>query len=108
MDRALVSALVAFVVLFALGVTSVLVLGRAHEARMRATLEEADAHDDGGGGARRGQARGGGARRRRGRGEDANGEAAAMRARAGAGAEAQAAAHREQPGPTGKEQQAEK
>ena len=36
MDRALVSALVAFVVLFALGVTSVLVLGRAHEARMRA------------------------------------------------------------------------
>ena len=60
MDRALVSALVAFVVLFALGVTSVLVLGRAHEARMRATLEEADAHDGGGGGARRGQARGGG------------------------------------------------
>lgn len=108
MDRALVSALVAFVVLFALGVTSVLVLGRAHETRMRATLEEADAHDDGGGGARRGQARGGGARRRRGRGEDANGEADAMRARAEAEAEAEAAAQREQRGLTWKEQKEEK
>lgn len=50
MDRALVSALVAFAALFALGVTSVLALGRAHEARMSATLEEAEARDDGGGG----------------------------------------------------------
>ena len=111
MDRALVSALVAFAALFALGVTSVLALGRAHEARMSATLEEAEARDDGGGGGRRGQARadgGGRARRRRGRGEDANGDADAMRARAEAEAEAEAAAQREQRGLTWKEQKEEK